>query len=171
VPGPDLAVHADLADAAGDQLRVLGAEVQDEDAVLVDVVAGGRRGTGYGGGHRLGFRAAGGRFAVSGYAGGAAEPAAPCPGPVGWSAHAVVGRFLDDLHVVHVRFAHAGAGDAHHLRLHLHFPDGGAADVAHGGTQAAGQLVHDVPDRPLVRHAALDAFRHQLVGIGAVLEV
>src|SRR5690606_21610844 len=38
VPGPDLAVHPDLADAAGDQLGVLGAEVQDQDFVAVDVL-------------------------------------------------------------------------------------------------------------------------------------
>ena len=37
VPGPDLAVHADLADAARDQLRVLRAEVEDQDLVGMDV--------------------------------------------------------------------------------------------------------------------------------------
>ena len=37
VPGPDLAVHAGLADAAGDQLGVLRAEIEDEDLVAMDV--------------------------------------------------------------------------------------------------------------------------------------
>ena len=37
VPGMDLAVDAAFADAARDQLRVLGAEVEDQDAVRVDV--------------------------------------------------------------------------------------------------------------------------------------
>ena len=37
VPGPDFAVHPDLADAAGDQLRVLRAEVEDQDLVVMDV--------------------------------------------------------------------------------------------------------------------------------------
>src|SRR5690606_25374659 len=37
VPGPDFAVHAELADAARDQLRVLGAEIEDEDLVVVDI--------------------------------------------------------------------------------------------------------------------------------------
>src|SRR6185295_3995691 len=37
VPGPDFAVHAELADAAGDQLRVLRAEIEDQDLVVVDV--------------------------------------------------------------------------------------------------------------------------------------
>ena len=31
VPGPDLAVHADLADAAGDELGVLRSEVEDQN--------------------------------------------------------------------------------------------------------------------------------------------
>ena len=43
VPRPDLAVHADLADAAGDQLRVLRAEVEDQDLVAVDVRHGGEQ--------------------------------------------------------------------------------------------------------------------------------
>ena len=37
IPGPDFAVHADLAHAAGDQLRVLRAEVEDQDLVGVEV--------------------------------------------------------------------------------------------------------------------------------------
>ena len=42
VPGPDLAIDADLADAARDQLRVLRAEIEDEDLVGVDVGHWGR---------------------------------------------------------------------------------------------------------------------------------
>ena len=37
VAGPEFAVHADLAHAAGDQLGVLGAEVENQNAVGVDV--------------------------------------------------------------------------------------------------------------------------------------
>ncbi len=37
VPGPDFAVDAQLADAAGNQLRVLRAEIEDEDLVVMDV--------------------------------------------------------------------------------------------------------------------------------------
>ena len=37
VPRPDFAVDADLADAAGNQLRVLRAEIEDEDLVGMDV--------------------------------------------------------------------------------------------------------------------------------------
>lgn len=46
----------------------------------------------------------------------------------------------------------------------------GAAHVAHGGAQAAHQLVDDAAHRAAVRHAAFDAFRHQLVGGGGVLK-
>src|SRR6185312_2640479 len=38
VPGPDLAIHADLAHPSRDQLRVLRTEVEDEDLVGVDVL-------------------------------------------------------------------------------------------------------------------------------------
>ncbi|MNS90742.1 hypothetical protein D3C72_1248050 [compost metagenome] len=37
VPRPDFAVHAELADAARDQLGVLRAEIEDEDLVVMDV--------------------------------------------------------------------------------------------------------------------------------------
>ena len=37
VPGPQLAVDADFTDTTGDKLGVLGTEIQDEDAVLVNV--------------------------------------------------------------------------------------------------------------------------------------
>src|SRR5690606_19687966 len=83
---------------------------------------------------------------------------------------AVVRRFLGDLHVVDVALALAGAADLHELRLAAHVLDGGAADIAHGRAQAADQLVDDAADRATVRHAAFDAFGHQLVGAGRVLE-
>ena len=37
IPGPDLAVDADLSDTSGNQLRVLRAEVEDQDLVAMDV--------------------------------------------------------------------------------------------------------------------------------------
>ena len=39
------------------------------------------------------------------------------------------------------------------------------ADIAHGGAQAARQLVQDRRDRALVGHLALDALGHQLQGV------
>src|SRR5690242_8360310 len=87
------------------------------------------------------------------------------------STCAVVRRFLGDLHVVDVALTLAGACDLHELRLAAHLLDGRAADIAHGRAQATHQLVDDAADRAAVRHAALDAFRHQLVGVRSVLEV
>ena len=46
----------------------------------------------------------------------------------------------------------------------MHFFDIGAAQIAHAGTQAAGQLVDDVYNRAFVGDAALDAFGHIFVG-------
>src|SRR5690606_34099582 len=83
----------------------------------------------------------------------------------------VVRRFLGDLHVVDVALALARAGDLHELRPGAHLLDGGTADVAHGGAQAADQLVDHAGQRAAVRHAALDALGHQLVGRGGLLEV
>ena len=40
IPGMDLAVDADLAHPARNQLGVLGTEIQDQDAVGVDVIMG-----------------------------------------------------------------------------------------------------------------------------------
>src|SRR5690606_20698311 len=140
VPGPDLAVHADLADAAGDQLGVLRAEVEDEDLVGMDVGHGSSVGS------------------------GAVAPGGPWPAPA--STDLVVRRLLGDGHVVHVALALAGASDGHELRLAAHVLDRAATDITHGRAQAAGKLVDDVGDRAAVRHPALDAFGHQLVGVG-----
>lgn len=41
VEGMDFAIHADLAHAAGDQLGVLGAEIEDQDTVGVNVLGHG----------------------------------------------------------------------------------------------------------------------------------
>ena len=63
-------------------------------------------------------------------------------------------------------FADAGGGDFHKLGFLLHLRDGGAAAVAHAGTDAAGHLVDDGHHRALVRHAPFNAFGHELVGVG-----
>jgi hypothetical protein len=47
------------------------------------------------------------------------------------SVSAVVGRFLGDLHVVHMRLAHAGRRNFHELGFLAQLIDGGAAAVAH----------------------------------------
>src|SRR3972149_6402304 len=71
--------------------------------------------------------------------------------------HPVVGRFLHDLHVVHVRFAHAGGGDLHELRLAAQLLHRGAAGVTHAGAHAAGELLDHPHRAALVGHAPLDA--------------
>jgi hypothetical protein len=139
------AVHADFAHAAGDQLGVLGTEIEDQDAVSVNVE-----------GHdsissvEIGNDA--GLFVTAPF------------GKLEASAYAVVRGFFGDLHVMHVGLGHAGTGDAHELRLGAHLFDGCAAGVAHGRTQAAHQLVDDRRQGAFVRHAAFDAFRNQLLG-------
>src|SRR5690606_12142160 len=87
------------------------------------------------------------------------------------SADLVVRRLLGDRHVVHVALPLAGTGDAHEPGLRAHVLDAGAAHVAHGGAQAAGELVDDAAERTAVRHAAFDALGHQLVGIARILEI
>src|SRR5215470_13614592 len=65
----------------------------------------------------------------------------------------IVGRFLDDLHVVDVRLAHPGRGDLDELRPLAHRLDAVAAHVAHARAQAAHQLVDDFGDRAFVGDA------------------
>ena len=79
-------------------------------------------------------------------------------------SHPVVGRFLDDLHVVHVRLADAGRRDLDELGARAQLLDRRAAAVAHRRAQAAHQLMDHRGQHALVRHAALDALRHELLG-------
>src|SRR5678815_4696594 len=88
------------------------------------------------------------------------------------STDAIIGRFLGDRHVVHVTLAHPGTGDAHELRAGAHLVYVVAARVAHRRAQPPRELVQDRDDTALVRHAALDAFGHQLFELrGRVLEI
>src|SRR5258707_188721 len=77
---------------------------------------------------------------------------------------AIVRRLFRDRHVVWMRFAQPGARDAHEARG-LHLLDRRGAAVAHRLAQAADELVDDRRERPLVRDASLDAFRHELVDV------
>ena len=87
-------------------------------------------------------------------------------------SHAVVRRFLGDLHVVNVGLVKASAGDLYEFRLGAHFLNIAAAGVTHGGAQAAHQLVDDGAHHAFIRHATFDAFRYQFFGTGIfVLEV
>src|SRR3990167_2060140 len=83
----------------------------------------------------------------------------------GPSFHAVVGRFLGDLHVVDVAFTDTGSRDLDELCLVAHVFDGAATAVAHGSAQPTCHLVDDRDDRALVRHATFNAFGHEFVGV------
>src|SRR5512134_1181403 len=81
----------------------------------------------------------------------------------------VVGRFLGDADVVHVRLAHAGRRDLDKLGPSAHLLDGVASAVAHAGAQAARHLEDDHKHAALVGNHALDTFRHELVDVGVVV--
>src|SRR6266851_4201416 len=74
----------------------------------------------------------------------------------------VVRRLAGDRDVVDVALAQTRAGDADEGAVFLHLGDRAVAGIAHRRAQAADQLMHDVADRPLVRHAAFDPFGDQL---------
>ena len=61
-----------------------------------------------------------------------------------------------------VRLAQARRGDADEARLLLKLFDIATARVAHARAQATDELRHHIRERSLVRHAAFDAFRHEL---------
>src|SRR5690348_14658770 len=88
------------------------------------------------------------------------------------SVDVVIRRFLRDLHVVDVGFAHARGGDLDEIRLRAHLVDGAAPGVAHARADSAHELQDDRGDGTLVRDAALDALGNQLVRVVlGVLEV
>src|SRR5438105_5067403 len=72
----------------------------------------------------------------------------------------IVRALARDRDVVDVAFAQARAGDADELGLVVEIGKVLGADIAHRRAQAAGELVHDVADRALVGHLALDALGH-----------
>src|SRR5690606_6701540 len=78
-------------------------------------------------------------------------------------SNAIIRALPHDLHVVDVAFLQARPGDPDEARPRAHLVDGAVAGVAHGGAEAADQLVDDIAGRPLVGHLALDPLGHQLV--------
>src|SRR5256885_6651259 len=81
----------------------------------------------------------------------------------------VIRAFAGDGDVVDVAFAQAGSGDAHELRLLTELGKVFRPDISHRRPQAARELMHDVADRALVRHLALDTLQHQLERVLDVL--
>src|ERR1700744_3607207 len=94
-----------------------------------------------------------------------------CPGMTGARLRParIVRRLARDRHVMDMAFAQARTGDADELCLLVEFADVARTDIAHRCTQAACELMHDIGDRPLVRHLALDAFGDQLERVLDVL--
>src|SRR5258705_2115610 len=85
---------------------------------------------------------------------------------------AVIWRFLGYLHIVDVRFAHAGGADLDELRARAQLLDGRAAGIAHARPDAAHELLDDAERAALVRHPTLDALGNELVHVHlGVLEV
>src|SRR4051794_25580786 len=77
---------------------------------------------------------------------------------------AIVRRFLRDRHVVRVRLAQPGAGDADELRV-LHLGGRRGTAVPHRLSQPTDELVDDRGERALVRDATLDPLRHELLDV------
>src|SRR5687768_14396376 len=103
---------------------------------------------------------------------GGCNVVAEAAGRLAISADTVVRRLFGDRHVVYVAFAHARVGDSHERRPRAHLFDRAAAGIAHRGAQTARELMQDLDERALVRHAPFDAFRHELLELlGRVLEV
>src|SRR3569833_1616162 len=85
---------------------------------------------------------------------------------------AVIRRFARNGHGVHMALTHARAGHAHEHGLGAHLVDVPATGVTHARAQTAHELVDDGDHRALVRHASLDALRHELLDLDlAFLEV
>src|SRR3569832_2330614 len=85
---------------------------------------------------------------------------------------AVIRRFARNGHVVHMALTHARAGHAHEHGRGAHLVDVPATGVTHARAQTAHELVDDGDHRALVRHASLDALRHELLDLDlAFLEV
>src|SRR6266853_4773218 len=74
----------------------------------------------------------------------------------------VIRAFAGDGDVVDVAFAQAGSGDAHELRLLMELGKVFRPDISHRRPQAAGELMHDVADRALIRYLPLNTLRHKL---------
>src|SRR5581483_6004459 len=105
-----------------------------------------------------------GKAATCSFLAGSVEPTPARAKGSRASGAAVIRRILRDRDVVRVRLAQPGARDAHELRF-LQSLDRRRAAVAHRLAKAADELVQHTRERPLVRHAPLDALRHELLDI------
>src|SRR5262249_37727082 len=93
----------------------------------------------------------------------------PSPSERGLPPARIIRALAGDRNIVHVALAHAGAGNAHELRLLVQLAQVLRTDIAHGGAQPAGELVQHRRHRAFVRYLALDAFGHELERVLDVL--
>src|SRR6266567_4954192 len=75
----------------------------------------------------------------------------------------VIRSFLGDLNIVRVGFAHPCHGDLDELRAAAQFIDRGTPAIAHRCADSPHELMDHCDQRSLVRHAAFDALRHELL--------
>ena len=87
------------------------------------------------------------------------------------SVRPVVGGFFGDLHVMNVRLTDARRRDLDKGGLVVKLLDALAATVAHARANAASQLIDDLLDATLVRHAAFNALWDKFIGARIVLVV
>src|SRR5512145_96285 len=85
--------------------------------------------------------------------------------------HAIVRRFLGNDDVVHMAFAESRDRLADERGILLQLGNRLAPAIAHPGLQSSDELINDRGQRSLVRHAAFDAFRHELLWRAPALAV
>src|SRR5438445_9142417 len=152
----DLAVDVQLAHAPRDQLRVLRAEVEDQDQVSTGGPSAARA--------LRALRCSDAPGSTPARLPPRASVSALALGlpPFPYLLEAIVRRLLRDVDVVHVALLEPGRRDAHELGFLAQLGQGARAEVAHPGAQPAHQLLHDEGERALVRHPPLDALGHEL---------
>src|SRR5262249_44258701 len=91
------------------------------------------------------------------------------PDGEGSGPRGIIRALARDDDIVHVTLAHARARDAHELGLLVQLLQGLRTHIAHGGAQAAAELVQHGRRRALVRYLAFDAFGHELERVLDVL--
>src|SRR6478609_8439289 len=84
----------------------------------------------------------------------------------------IIRCLFGDRHIVRVRFAEGGAGDADELATLLYIADGGGASVAHRRAEAADHLVHRFGKRTAEGDTSLDALGYKLLqALFGILEI
>ena len=84
----------------------------------------------------------------------------------------VVRGFFGNADVVDMTFTYTRVGNWHEYRAGSHLVDILTAGISHRRAQAPRELVENLDDAALVRHAPLDSLRHQLLELSrGILEI